>query len=68
MICAQTIRSIDLPKTQRLSKNKGSHFAQAADEALEDALRSMLRIKNDLLDIVEKSKLHIPTSGKLDRD
>ena len=55
MICAQPIKSVAYTASARLSKNKGSHFAKAADEALEDALRSMLRVKNELLEIVEKS-------------
>jgi len=54
MICALPIKSIHHPSNARLSKNKGSYFAKAADEALEDALRAMLRIKNELLEIVEK--------------
>ena len=61
MICAQPIRSISFHHSgaafARMSKNKGSHFAQTADEALEDALRAMLRLKNELFEIVEKGKL-----------
>ena len=56
MICAQPITSVNYPGSSRLPKNKGSQFAKAADEALEDALRAMLRIKNDLFEIGQKGK------------
>jgi len=54
MICAQPIASVNYPPQSRMSKNKGSHFAKHADDALEDALRSMLRVKNELTDIQSK--------------
>jgi len=59
MICAQPVRSINFhphsgATSARTSRNKGSHFTRVADEALEDALRAMLRMKNELIEIVEK--------------
>jgi len=55
MICALPIKHITVPSGgSNHAKSKGSDFVKAADEALEDALRPILRIKNELLDIVEK--------------
>jgi hypothetical protein len=59
MICAQAITSVNFSSNNRFSKHKGSHFAKTADEALEEALRATLRVKNELLEIIDKGTLSI---------
>lgn len=53
MICAQPIQYVNYNTAKGENRTRGS-LVQVVDEALEDALRWILRIKNELLDIVDK--------------